>query len=114
MSNVYAKSIQGCVISDPEEAFERAAAKASKQHRARRKGRSKGTLSTLILALVISGLAAAVGFVAGPTIAQSAFGFAVAGLLAPLIDVAVNAGAVEYLVAGAFVAIVGLVCYIRG
>jgi hypothetical protein len=114
VSNVYAKSIQGCVIADPEEAFERASRNANRALRSRRKGRSKGRLTTLLLALATSGFASAVAFLAGPALSQSAFGLAVSGALAPLVDVALNAGAIEYLIAGAFVAIVGLVCYIRG
>jgi hypothetical protein len=114
VSNVYAKSVQGCVI-DPEQAFERASNNAKKVDRALRRGKGRsGRLGSLILALAMSGFASAIGLVVGPAIAGSAFGLAVSGLLAPVVNMALDASAIEYLVAGVFVAIVGLICYVRG
>ncbi|MSP83754.1 MAG: hypothetical protein EXQ94_12765 [Alphaproteobacteria bacterium] len=114
MSNVYAKSVQGCVI-DAEHAYELASNNVHKANYAeRRRQRRTGRLSSLLLALALSGFASAMGFVVGPALAGSAFGLAVSNLLSPVVSLAVNASAIEYLIAGAFFAMVGLVCYVRG
>jgi hypothetical protein len=113
MSNVYSKSVEGCVV-DPERAFAVAAARAAKGGRGKRLGTFLGRASGFSLALGTCGMSAFLGMQFGHDAATTRVGQAILRSMEPVFSTLGSMTAVQGVVAIVVMGVAALVWYVRG
>ena len=113
MSNVYSKSVQGCVV-DPERAFAEAASRAAKNGRSKRLNTVLGRLTGFSLAMGVCALSAFIGMQFGHDVATTRVGQAIVRSLEPVFSALGSMSGFHAVVAIVVSGVAALVWYVRG